>query len=493
MKEPRLVLAPGSLLPYVLRSVTMSADASASRDAPPRLGMWDAVSIIVGIIVGVGIFKAPATVFQNASGPAEVLLVWVIGAVPSLLGALCYAELASTYPRSGGEYVYLTRSFGSWLGFLFAWAQLIIIRPAGGIAMPAYILAEAATNLWGLSPGVAPLVAVSAIMGLTLINILGVTPGKWAQNFLTLTKVVCLGGIIVAGFCLARPPASSVPPATTPAFFVMMMAVVYTFDGWNEAAYVAHEVRNPRRNLPRALILGTLAVTLLYLLVNLAYIVGLGFDGARALGPGPADLLSRTFGAAAGNAMNLLIIVSVLGALSGMIFTGARIFSEMGSDHRLFAPLGWWSARWRTPVCSLLVQAGLNISTVLAVGVIWKNKDGFDTLLRYSGPVFYLFFLLTGLSVFLLRWRDPDAERPFRVPLYPLTPLLFCGWCGFMLFGSLKDAWREGLVGLGILALGLPLYLISRQLRSGSVSPLAGPHCLSRQWSKELHDSNVES
>jgi amino acid transporter len=250
-------------------------------------------------------------------------------------------------------------------------------------------------------------------------------------------------------------------------------------------------VRDPRRNLPRALVLGTLAVTLIYLLVNLAYLAGLGFDGARAVGPTPAALLEPVLGTAGAGAMNALIMIAVLGAISGMIFTGARIFSEMGADHRLFAPLGWWSPRWRTPVWSLLFQALLSIGMVVGVSVVWRSRDGFNQLLRCSAPVFWLFFLLTGLALFVLRRRDRDVERPFRVPLYPLAPLLFCGWCGFMLYGSLREARSEALIGLALLLAGVPLYLLSRCLPA-SAPPLAGPHCLSRQWSREFQGAKSE-
>jgi amino acid transporter len=474
----------------------MRLERSATETSPAPLGLWDAVSIIVGIIIGAGILRTPAVVFQNASGPEAVVLVWLIGCVPSLLGALCYAELASAYPRSGGEYVYLSRAYGSMSGFLFGWSQLAVVRPGGGIAMLAYPLAAAAAALWGLEPGSALLLAALTIAALTLINILGVTPGKWTINLLTVTKVVCLGGIIAAGLCWSQPQTVSVsvppqPPATffarMSAFFVMMMAVIYSYDGWNEAVYVTREVRDNRRTLPRALILGVFLVTGIYVLVNVAYLVGLGFDGARAAGASPAAMLTQALGDTGGRVMNILIIISILGALTAMIFAGARIFSEMGSDHPLFAPLGWWSTRWQTPVYSLVVQAAISIAMVLGVGMLWRDKDGFDQLLKCTGPVFYLFFVLTGLALIVLRFKDPTAERPFRVPLYPLTPLLFCGWSGFMLVGSVVAAPQEALLGLSILLAGVPLYFLSRCLpAAGPKESLAGPHHQCRQWAKEL-------
>lgn len=448
---------------------------------PAHLGLWDTVSIIVGIIVGVGIYEAPGDVFSCAGIDAswQVLAVWVLGGLLSLIGALCFAELASAYPRSGGEYVYLTRAYTPAVGFLFAWAQLAIVRPGAGIAMPAYILAKAAGRLWNLSPAMSVTVAVLAIVVLTLINILGANPGKRTQNLFTLAKVLSLAGIVVAGIFLARPDSAQgmAPRTTSPAtFLTMMMAVLYAYDGWNEAAYVSAEVQNRRRNLPLALLLGTSLVTLIYLLVNTAYLVGYGFEQARTHEVGAEGILKLTaLGNAAGKAMDVLVIVSVLGALTGMIFTGSRLFSELGADHPLFAPLGWWHPRLGTPVYSLIVQALISIGMVVGVAAFSPFEDGFNTLLKGTAPVFWLFFLLTAAALLVLRRKDPDVERPFRVPFYPVVPLLFCGWCSFMLFATAQESFQkvrlESLVGLGILLAGVPLYGLSRWLQKRANPP----------------------
>jgi amino acid transporter len=445
----------------------------SSPAVPPHLGLWDTVSIIVGIIVGVGIYEAPADVFTCVAISAswQVLAVWLLGGILALLGALCIAELASTYPRSGGEYVYLTRAYGPAVGFVFAWAQFAIIRPGGGIAMPAYILAKAAGELGNLGRAGSIAVAVLAIAGLTFINVLGAAPGRRTQNLFTIAKVVSLAGIVLAGFVLARPAAThSLPPrGEGGSFIAMMVAVLYAYDGWNEAAYVAAEVRDRRRNLPRALLLGTLLVTLTYLLINAAYIVGFGFETAQTRTVGAAAILQQTLGSIGGQVMNVLVILSVLGALTGMIFTGSRLFSELGRDHPLFAPLGWWHPRLGTPVWSLTVQASISIAMVIGVALFWRDKDGFDVLLKGTAPVFWLFFLLTGGALFVLRYADRDVDRPFPVPGYPVVPLLFCGSCGFMLFGTLREVRVESLAALGILLVGLPLYWLSRRLERSAV------------------------
>lgn len=461
--------------------------------APPRLGLWDTISIIVGIIVGVGIYKTPATVFAWADTPAQALGVWALGGFLALLGALCFAELASAYPRSGGEYVYLTRAYGSPVGFLFAWAQFAVIRPGGGIAMPAYILGEEAEKLWGLARTEAMLLAALAIAVLTAINILGANPGRRTQNLFTVAKVVSLAAIIVTGLFFVRPrplPVSNPAPSGA-TFVVVMMGVLYAFDGWNEAACVSAEVHKPRRNLPRALLLGVAGITVLYLLINLAYLVGLGFATVHAEAVGPHDILEQALGATAGRAMSALIIVSVLGALTGMIFTGSRLFSEVGADHRLFALLARWDPQLQTPVWSLLIQGSISIAMLLSVGLLWQNKDGFETLLNGTSPALWLCFFLTGLSVILLRKREPEAERPFRVKLHPLVPLLFCSWCLFMLYGTIHDAPKQALVGVALVLAGLPLYAFSRWLERRRSAVDCPPPCDSLVGSTADHPGDA--
>jgi amino acid transporter len=439
---------------------------------PARLGLWDVVSIIVGIIVGVGIFKTPAVVFHNVDSAGAVLAVWILGGLVSLIGALCFAELASAYPRSGGEYVYLTRAFGPHAGFYFAWAQLSVIRTAN-IAMLAFFLAEAVRGLGGLDEKTSLALGVAAIVILTALNSVAPEPGRQTQNLLTVIKVLCLAALVLAGLFLAT-RTSTLPavvrPTAAPSLTAAMVAVLYTYMGWNEAAYVAREIRQPERNLPRALLLGTLAVLGIYLAVNAAYLIGLGFAGAQAIQAGPGDIIALAFGGQGGQVVYLLIIVMVVGSLNAMIMTGSRIFSAMGRDHAVFRPLGRWHPRWHTPCWSLVVQAVWSIALVLLVATFWRGEDGFNALLDATAAVFWLFFLLTGLSLFVLRRRDPHLERPFQVPLYPLTPILFCLWCGFMVVVAIRYAPVKSLAGLGILLAGVPVQFLSIYLGRPSTS-----------------------
>jgi amino acid transporter len=517
-----------------------------------RLGLWDTTSIIVGIIIGVGIFRTPSGVFSSASGPWAALAIWVLGGAISLLGAFCFAELATTYPRSGGEYVYLTRAYGPWAGFLFAWAQLAVIRTGASIAAMAFVFAEYAGKFAHAAEDDRTLhisLAMLVIAALTGINILGVHFGKHTQNFLAALKVLGLAGVLLAGLWCARtwqadtevyhntPVAvvegqvvgvdgaglrlrdaagqvETVPVAAdarvtidgadravadlqpgtnarvlipegsgaavrvrattgTPlgALALALIAVLWTYAGWHEGAYVAAEVRNRRRNLPLALILGTGAVMVLYLLVNAAYLIGLGYETAADSPVVAADVLKLLPWQYGEQAMCLLVMLSSLGAINGMTFTSARIFTEMGADHRLFTALGKWDPRWGTPVRSLVAQAAISMGTVAVVGLCFRGKDPFDTLIYGTAAVFWLFFLLTGLALIVLRFKDRKIERPFVSPAFPLTPLVFCFVCGFMFYGAVTERPREALVGLAVLAAGVPLYLFSRRTPRPAPAP----------------------
>lgn len=462
------------------------SDASAKPAA--RLGLWDAVSIIIGIVVGTSIFKTPGMICQNVSGTWEMVAVWALGGVLSLVGAMCYAELATTYPRSGGDYVYLTRAFGSWLGFLFGWAQLAVIL-TGSIGVMAFAFADYAVPLFKLPNESTAALAIGAVCLLTVINLLGVVVGKWMQNVLSICKIAGLAEILIAGFYVGGDlPLSIEADSHFPGLGLAMIFVLYAYGGWNDAAFVAAEVKDTQRNLPRALIYGIGGISVLYILINLAYVWGLGFEGLRSSYAPAADLLKAALGDHAGRAMSALVVVSALGAINGLVFTGSRVYSTLGEDHRLFSILAKWNHTLGAPIWSLLAQAAISIVLILAVGtetgrtmmdgvlfamagkkMPWEQYfGGFDTLVAGTAPVFWLFFLLTGCSLFVLRFRDGHRPRPFRVPFYPITPLLFCATSVFMLYSSLVYAQYLTLLGIVPLALGIPLYILSGKSRANS-------------------------
>lgn len=446
-----------------------------------RLSLWDGVSVVVGIVVGVSLFRVPASVFGNVAGPLEGLGVWALGGALSLVGALCYAELAAAWPRSGGDYVYLTRAYGPWLGFLFGWAQLVAIL-TGSIGAMAYVFADYGVALLG--GGEATAIAAAAVVAVTGWNLLGVSWGRRMQNALTLSKVVGLAGVMGVGL-LAAGRAPALPTTATGGgdLGFALVLVLYAYGGWSNAAFVASEVRDPQRNVPRVLLLGTAGVAALYLLVNGAYLGALGFDGLRASSAPAADVLAAGLGPTAGQLMSVLVMVSALGAIQGMVFTGARVYASTGRDHAAFAALGRWSPRWGVPARALCAQAAVSLVWIGAVGTprgrAWADAGlvalglpgmpwqrfggGFDTLVASTAPVFWLFMLATGAALMALRRREPETPRPFRVPGYPATPLLFCASCLFMLDASLRYAGGLALAGLVPLALGVPLYWLSRR------------------------------
>ncbi|MCG8585057.1 MAG: amino acid permease [Pirellulales bacterium] len=458
---------------------------SASTRSTARLSLFDTVNLVIGIVVGVAIFKIPGTVFRNVETASQGLAAWLIGGVLSMMGALCFAELAATYPQSGGAYVYLRRAFGPAVSFLFGWGQLVAMI-TGTIGALAFVFADYTIDVFDLDAQYGALLAVGSVLVLTATNLAGVEAGKTTQNFLTLAKLGGLLAIAVSGFAMpaAASPSESLEISDSDIGFAMIL-ILYAYGGWSDAAYVTAEVRDRQKNIALALILGVAAITVAYLLVNLALLRGLGFDGLRSSVVPATDLLRVNWGENAAKIMGVIVIISALGANNGVIFTGARVYVSLGSDHTVFQRLAKWNARQTAPTWSLLTQAAISILLITAVGtqrgqkaidaalagigmdaLPWSRfEGGFEMLLAATAPVFWLFLLLTIVALFVLRWREPEIERPFRVPLYPLPPLIFAATCGYMLYASVAYAGRLTALGLLPLALGGGVYLLEQRLR----------------------------
>ena len=425
----------------------------------PQLSLFDSTCIIVGIIIGSGIYESSSMVAGCMGSGAGTLAVWLAGGLLALCGALCYAELASAWPREGGDYVYLTRAYGRGTGFLFGWAQLLIVRPAD-IALLAFVFARYALSLSDPFGGDKRPYAAGAVIVLTLLNILGVRAGARTQNVLTVVKAGGLVALVVAGFLApgpaAAPAALDVPPWFGPQLALIL--VLFTYGGWSEMAYVAAEVRNPQRNILRALLLGTGAVTALYLLVNGAFLHALGYAGMSASKAVAVDTAAALLPDAAGRLIAALVCISALGAVNGLVMTGARITYALGADHAVFGALGRWDPRQGTPIRALVVQGAISL------GIVFVAGDFVKTLL-YTAPVYWLFALATGLSVFVLRVREPGAPRPVRAPGYPVTPILFVLACAFMICSCVTYAignmpWSLAVLG-GMLGVGMVVYWIT--------------------------------
>ena len=457
----------------IVASVPSARVAVAQRPAPqPTLRLVDALALIVGTVVGVGIFKTPGLVAANAGSESAVVLAWLAGGAISLVGALCYAELATTYPHAGGDYHYLTRAFGRRLAFLFAWARLTVIQ-TGAIVLLGFVLGDYASRIVPLGPHSSAIYAALAVIGLTGLNALGVRFGKATQNVLTAAEVLGLLLVVGAGLAVsgsALPPPAAMPAPAPGALGLVMVFVLLTYGGWNEAAYVSAEIRDPRRNIVRALVWGLLLVTGLYVLVSWAFLRALGLGGLAASPAIAADVMQRAAGPAGATFVSLLIVVSAITSANATIFTGARTAWALGCDVPLFARLGRWHRRAHAPVHALVAQAAIALVLVL-FGAL--TRKGFETIVEYTAPVFWLFFLLTGLSLFVLRAREPHVARPFRVPGYPLTPLVFCATSAYLLYGSIAYTGVGGLVGLTVLAIGALVLPFARVPRS---QPLTRHH-----------------
>jgi len=417
----------------------------------PTLSLADAVGIIVGIIIGAGIFKTPALVAGNVDSTTTLVLAWILGGLISLIGALCYAELASTYPDAGGDYHFLTRAFGQRLSFLFAWGRLTVIQ-TGSIALLAFVLGDYASAVLPLGPYSTPLYAAVVVAALTVLHVAGRPKTAFAQN--VLTSVEILGVLLVAFVGLFGPsaaPATASATSTSAGFGLVMVFVLLTYGGWNEASYVSAEVREPGRNMVRALVISILLVTALYVVVNVGLVRGLGLAGLAASKAPAAELLEKMTGRATAVLVSVIVVVSTLTSVNATIFTGARSAYAVGRDFRPFRVLGRWHGGRQAPVNALIVQA---IIALLLIVVGAGTRRGFETMVEYTAPVFWTFILLAGIALFVLRRREPTRPRPFRVPFYPLTPIVFCATCVYLLYSSLAYTGLGALLGVAVVAAG---------------------------------------
>lgn len=459
-------------------------------DVPPsrnQLGLWDVISLLVGIVVGVSIFKVPSLVFDRAGSPEMGLLVWGIGALLALVGAMCYAELAATYPGFGAEYIYLGRAFGRPVAFLFGWMQTFIILP-GSVGAMAFVFATYASEFFPERSGTQDALAGGAIGVLCLLHLIGFQAGRRVQNLLTIIKVVALAGILVCGLVLpvAERPAVSNDVAQRVVHWsqlgLPLVLVLYSYGGWSDVAVVTADVRDCRRNMPRALAIGLALTAALYLLLNLAYLRVLGYSGVCHSEAPAADVVEQTLRIpAATSLMRLVIMISALGAIHGMIFSGSRLLSAIGADFPVFRRWNIWNQK-HVPFWSVLTVGGVSILMTAILGTVsgrnrlqalliwahlpvpdWNQFGGsFDVFVAASAPYFWIFFGLSGIALILLRLRDCDRLRPFSVPGYPITPILFIITSGFMLWSSLNYAGWLTLMMLPVLTLGILLAVLQR-------------------------------
>lgn len=460
-------------------------EASASV-LPRRLGARDGAALVIANVVGVGIFTTPGIVAGMLPEPRSFLALWAVGGLLALCGALVYAELGATYPEAGGEYVYIRNAFGPLAGFLSGWTSFVAgfsgAIAAAAVGFAAYLdrLVPGAgdgTALFQLSAGVVgvaasprAIVALAVIAALTAAHLRGVGVGRLTLNTLAVLSTLLIVGLIVAGLLApsAGPGPSSVRPAVPSAdrpLLVALVLVMFTYSGWNAPAYVAGEMRRPRRSLRAAVLLGTATVTLLYLGLNLAYIRAVPFDelaGHVAVADAAAAAL---LGDRAAEAVSVLVIVALASAVSAMIMTGPRIYFAMARDGCFPAALARTSEGARVPAAALLAQGAWSAVLVLT--------GGFEALVTYTGFAIVVFSSVAVASLFVLRRRPGgsrrrggsgravEAPRPGRVWGYPLTPIVFLLAGAAMLVQAIRHAPAASLAGLGVIAAGLPVYVWS--------------------------------
>ncbi|MFC5069795.1 APC family permease [Flaviflagellibacter deserti] len=440
----------------------MTDHASPSVDKSPRpiLSVVDGISMLVGIVVGIGIFKTPQIVAANVGSEATFLAVWLLGGAITLVGALVYAELGSAHPNTGGEYHFLDKAFGRTTSLMFAWARLTVIQ-TGAIAAVAFVFGDYAQRILSLGDWGSAIYASLAILIFTLINLFGTPKGRGVQLFfsaLTILGVstIALAGILHDGAPPQQPAASTAPSG---AVGLAMVLILLTYGGWNETAYLSAELKNPRRNLPRVLLFGIAVITVLYVLINLAYLNVLGLEGLRQSDAVAADAMARVLGDGGSAFLALAICVAALSTLNGTIFTGARLYYSLGRDLPLIGPLGTWQTERNAPVNAIIAQSAIALALVLLGAA---TRTGFQTIVEYTAPVFWFFLLLVGLAALILRTPGARSGEVFRVPFYPAAPLIFSLTCAYLLYSSVVYTGTGALLGVGVLLLGLPVVLADR-------------------------------
>lgn len=417
---------------------------------------FSAVAVIVGIVVGIGIFRLPSIVAQNAATEWEYISFWLAGGVISIMGALCYAEIATKKPNAGGEYFFLTEAYGSTIGFLFSWGRMTVIQ-TGSIALAAFILGDYASTIYDLGTYSSSIYAGITVVGLTGLNIWGTHPAKNAQNGMTTLIIgilfICgLAGFLTGGELTSQAQSGSSVESSAGA---AMIFVLLTYGGWNEGVYLSAELINVRKNMSKVLLIGLAVITILYVLINSAYMQVLGLEHLRNSDTIGVDLTNSIFGSEGAFIMATIVIISALSTANATIITGARTNYALGRDFNALGWLGRWNPQSNTPINALLVQGSISLGLVF-LGAF--TKEAVSTMVDYTAPVFWLFILLTTITLFLFRNSKESSKDTFKVPLYPLTPILFIICCLYILYSSIMFTGWGALVGIGILVVGLPVY-----------------------------------
>lgn len=421
-----------------------------------RLGLFSATAAVVGGIIGGGIFRTPATVAERLGSAQLVLLAWVIGGVVALIGAFCFGELGQRRPRAGGGYVYLRETFGPLPAFLYGWTLVLVIA-TGAIAAVAVTFADYTLALLGLPQRFNVPLAIGAIVLLTGINYVGVRPAAITQNIFTILKLTALAALISVGLLWAVPASTTLhqpsPTSTTVVLGAALVPILFTYGGWQQTNFIAEEIVDPERNLPRALVLGVAIVVSVYLLTNLAYLRVLGVGGLAASTAPAADTMHVLLGPIGRKFIAAGIAVSTFGFLNLVILVTPRVLQAMAADGVFFQRLAVLHPVYRTPAAAI-VALGF-------CAVILTLSGTFGQLVDYVTFGDWIFFGLAAASLFIYRKREPDSAG-FKVPGYPVTPALFVLAAAFVVYSAIASNPGNAAIGAGLIALGVPVFLYWR-------------------------------
>jgi APA family basic amino acid/polyamine antiporter len=432
-------------------------------DLSRRLGRFDSIMMMVGIVIGSGIFLTTGIMARSIPSPTLILLAWLVGGAITLTGAVTFAELGAAMPQAGGQYVYLREAYGPLAGFLFGWI-LFLISMGGSIAALAVGFAE---YLGYFLPSLSgKVVAVGVIVLLSAFNYIGVGLGKSIQNIFTVAKIGAMAAFIILGLTVGRVieidwtlnPQGAASASLWVGFGVAIIAVQWAFDGWHNVTYIAGEIKDPRRNLPVALVAGTLIITALYLLINYVYLLALPMNEMAGVVRIAERSSTALFGGATAGLISAAVLISIFGALNGAIFAAPRVYYAMARDRVFFQKVGQVHPRFGTPAFAILLQC-------LWAGALALTGT-YEQLFTYVVFVTLTFWIAAVAAVFVLRRRRPDMPRPYRTPGYPVVPAVFIAATAAILINTLFARPVESLAGLGLTLLGIPVYYYWRN-RSG--------------------------
>jgi APA family basic amino acid/polyamine antiporter len=440
------------------------------------LGTWPAMSIVVGTVIGSGIFLVPKTMIQRVGSVEWVFAIWVVGGLLSLAGALSYAELAAAMPEAGGEYVFLREAYGPLWGFIYSWTQMWVAK-SGSIATLATGFFVYLSNFFApldavfytvplpLGPHGGPLelrwgqlFAIGLIAFLGWLNYFGVKLGGNVQVAVTVVKVALIAVVIAAGLLIGHPHAAAstqVGRATFTGFIAALVAALWAYDGWNNVSMVSSEIRDPQKNLPLALIGGTLAVIAIYMMANAAYFRVLTAHEVAGADRVAADMMRKIWHAPGANAVSIAAMISIFAALNGSILTGSRVPYAAAREGYFFSAIGYVNPKYRTP--------GVSIGVLTAWASVLVLTGKYDDLFNLVIFASWILYGMTAAAVIVLRIKRPGMARPYRTLGYPLVPVLFVAGASILLLSTAIDRPRESLMGIGLILLGLPFYFYWRK------------------------------